>query len=66
MAVEVLGQYLDNMAEVRLVPGHKGIFELWLGRPGEEGAAKLYDKKETGRFPTPGEALRALRPLIDA
>ncbi len=65
MAVEVLGQYLDGMAEVRLVPGHKGVFEIWLGRPGDDGASRIYDKRETGRFPTPGEALRALRPFVE-
>lgn|GEM_PF-4644845 len=65
MAVEVLGQYLDALAEVRLVPGHKGVFEIWLGRPGEEGARRIYDKREAGRFPAPGEALRVMRPLVE-
>jgi len=63
-AVEILEEHLDAIGEVRLAPGHGGIFKIWLGRPDRDGSALVYDKKETGHFPQPGEALRALDPLM--
>jgi len=38
--------------EAELVPGRGGVFEV------ERDGAVVYDKRDTGRFPEPGEAAR--------
>ena len=50
MAGEILDEYADRISQLVLMPGSGGIFQI---RIGDE---LVYDKKNTGRFPKPGEA----------
>jgi selenoprotein W-related protein len=48
---ELLGKHHPHIEEMALHPSSGGIFEVTVN--GE----KLFSKKETGRFPEPGEVL---------
>lgn len=59
LAQEILFSLGDVLAEVALVPGEGGIFEVRLD--GNE----LFSRREVGRFPEAGELKRGIRDLID-
>jgi selenoprotein W-related protein len=51
---EILDKYKNQVAEATLIPSSGGVFEVRVnGEP-------IFSKKETGRFPTPGELTDAL------
>jgi selenoprotein W-related protein len=54
----VLRDYQWELAEVRLVPGNKGIFDVSLG------GRMLFSKHRVGRFPDYQEILEQLRPVL--
>jgi selenoprotein W-related protein len=54
---EILNKYKNAIAEATLVPSSGGVFEVTVnGRP-------VFSKKETGRFPQPGELVQAIDAL---
>jgi selenoprotein W-related protein len=46
---ELLGQHLAHIDRLTLIPGSGGIFNVKVDD------TLIYSKKETGRFPEPGE-----------
>ena len=48
-----------DLAEVALVPGHGGVFEVWLG------GDRLFSRDEAGRFPESKELKQMIRDRID-
>jgi selenoprotein W-related protein len=51
---EILDKYTNQVAEATLIPSSGGVFEVQVN------GRTIFSKKETGRFPTPGELIRAL------
>jgi len=51
---EILDKYRNQVAEATLIPSSGGVFEVQVN------GRTIFSKKETGRFPTPGELTRAL------
>lgn len=58
LAQELLFTFADELAEVALIPGTGGVFEVRLN--GE----RLWNKEETGRFPEPKEVKQLIRDRI--
>jgi selenoprotein W-related protein len=52
VAEEILAAHAEVISGLLIVPGSGGIFTITAG------GRALYSKKETGRFPQPGEAAR--------
>jgi selenoprotein W-related protein len=59
MAQELLTTFVDDLAEVALVPGTGGVFDIRLD--GE----LLFSRKDTGRFPEAKEVKQLVRDKID-
>jgi selenoprotein W-related protein len=58
VAEEILAAHAESIAGLLIVPGSGGIFTIAVdGR-------RLYSKKETGRFPQPGEAARLVSKIL--
>jgi selenoprotein W-related protein len=52
VAEEILAAHAEVISGLLIVPGSGGIFTITAA------GRALYSKKETGRFPQPGEAAR--------
>ncbi len=59
MAQELLTTFVDDLAEVALVPGTGGVFDIRLD--GEI----LFSRKDAGRFPEAKEVKQLVRDKID-
>ena len=59
MAQELLTTFVDDLAEVALVPGTGGVFDIRLD--GE----LLFSRKDAGRFPEAKEVKQLIRDQID-
>ena len=59
MAQELLTTFVDDLAEVALVPGTGGVFDIRLD--GE----LLFSRKDAGRFPEAKEVKQLVRDKID-
>jgi selenoprotein W-related protein len=59
IAQEVLTIFVDDLAEVALIPGTGGIFEIRLNNE------LLFSRKEMGRFPEAKEVKQLIRDKID-
>ncbi len=59
MAQELLTTFVDDLAEVALIPGTGGIFEIRLDNE------LLFSRKEMGRFPEAKEVKQLIRDKID-
>ena len=59
MAQELLQTFTEDLAEVALIPGHGGIYEIRLGE------ALLWERKRDGGFPEPKEIKKRIRDLIE-
>jgi selenoprotein W-related protein len=59
VAQELLTTFVDDLAEVALVPGTGGVFDIRLD--GE----LLFSRKEAGRFPEAKEVKQLVRDKID-
>jgi selenoprotein W-related protein len=59
MAQELLTTFVEDLAEVALVPGTGGVFEIRLD--GE----LLFSRKDAGRFPEAKEIKQLVRDKID-
>ncbi|QHT65705.1 SelT/SelW/SelH family protein [Rhodocytophaga rosea] len=59
MAQELLTTFVDDLAEVALIPGTGGIFEVRLDDQ------LLFSRKEMGRFPEAKEVKQLIRDKID-
>jgi selenoprotein W-related protein len=59
MAQELLTTFVDDLAEVALIPGTGGIFEIRLDDQ------LLFSRKEMGRFPEAKEVKQLIRDKID-
>lgn len=59
MAQELLTTFVDDVAEVALIPGTGGIFEIRLDNE------LLFSRKEMGRFPEAKEIKQLVRDKID-
>lgn len=58
MAEEILASHGASVSGLLIVPGAGGIFTI------AAGGRTLYDKKDTGRFPQPGEAARLVSQIL--
>lgn len=52
MAEEILSEHGDRISGLTIVPSHGGRFVVLVGEK------EIFNKKNTGRFPQPGEAAR--------
>jgi selenoprotein W-related protein len=52
VAEEILAAHAEVISGLLIVPGSGGVFTI------AADGRRLYSKKETGRFPGPGEAAR--------
>jgi len=52
VAEEILQAHGDRVLELTIVPSHGGRFVVLVGEQ------EVFNKKEAGRFPQPGEAAR--------
>ncbi len=59
MAQELLTTFVDDLAEVALVPGTGGVFDIRLD------GQLLFSRKDAGRFPEAKEVKQLIRDLID-
>jgi selenoprotein W-related protein len=59
MAQELLTTFVDDLAEVALVPGTGGVFDIRLD--GET----IFSRKDAGRFPEAKEVKQLIRDQID-
>lgn len=59
MAQELLSTFGEDLAEVALIPGHGGIYEIRLGD------TLLWERKRNGGFPEPKEIKRRIRDVIE-
>jgi selenoprotein W-related protein len=59
MAQELLTTFVDDLAEVALVPGTGGVFDIRLD--GET----IFSRKDTSRFPEAKEVKQLVRDKID-
>ncbi len=59
MAQELLTTFVDDLAEVALVPGTGGVFDIRLD------GQLLFSRKDTGRFPEAKEIKQLVRDQID-
>ncbi len=59
MAQELLTTFVDDLAEVALVPGTGGVFDIRLD------SELLFSRKDTGRFPEAKEIKQLVRDKID-
>ena len=59
MAQELLTTFVEDLAEVALVPGTGGVFDIRLD--GET----LFSRKDAGRFPEAKEVKQLIRDQID-
>jgi selenoprotein W-related protein len=59
MAQELLSTFGEDLAEVALIPGHGGIYEIRLGD------TLLWERKRDGGFPEPKEIKRRIRDVIE-
>jgi len=58
VAEEILAAHAESISGLLIVPGAGGIFTITAdGR-------SLYGKKDTGRFPEPGEAARLVSQIL--
>jgi selenoprotein W-related protein len=57
VAEEILAAHAESIAGLLIVPGSGGIFTI------AADGRRLYSKRETGRFPQPGEAARLVSQL---
>jgi len=58
VAEEILAAHGESISGLLIVPGSGGIFTIAADE------RKLYSKKETGRFPQPGEAARLVSQVL--
>ncbi len=58
MAEEILAAHAESISGLLIVPGSGGIFLITAGE------RNIYSKKETGRFPQPGEAARLVSQVL--
>lgn len=59
MAQELLSTFGEDLAEVALIPGHGGMYEIRLGD------MLLWERKRDGGFPEPKEIKRRIRDVIE-
>jgi selenoprotein W-related protein len=59
LAQELLTTFVDDLAEVSLVPGTGGVFDIRLNDE------LLFSRKEAGRFPEAKEVKQLVRDKID-
>ena len=59
MAQELLQTFATDLAEVALIPGTGGIFEIRLG------AKLIWERSQDGGFPGPKELKQRVRDVID-
>ncbi len=59
MAQELLTTFVEDLAEVALVPGTGGVFDIRLD------GQLLFSRKDTGRFPEAKEVKQLIRDQID-
>ena len=59
MAQELLTTFVDDLAEVALVPGTGGVFDIQLD------GQLLFSRKDAGRFPEAKEVKQLVRDKID-
>ncbi len=59
MAQELLTTFVDDLAEVALVPGTGGVFDIRLD------GQLLFSRKDAGRFPEAKEVKQLVRDKID-
>lgn len=52
MAAEILADHADRISGLNIVPSSGGRFVVQVGDN------EIFDKKDAGRFPQPGEATR--------
>ncbi|BCJ88050.1 hypothetical protein skT53_30350 [Effusibacillus dendaii] len=55
---ELLSNYTNKISELRLIPSSGGVFEIKIGDK------LIFSKKESNRFPEPGEILNLSAGLI--
>lgn len=58
MAEEILAEHAGRLDGVTLVPSSGGRFVISLGE------GELFDKRQAGRFPNPGEASRLVKEAL--
>lgn len=58
MAEEILKEHGDRISGLMIVPSSGGRFVVLVGE------SEIFNKKEAGRFPQPGEAARLVSPLL--
>lgn len=58
MAEEILTEHAPRLSGVTLVPSAGGRFVITLGE------AELFNKRQAGRFPNPGEARRLVKEAL--
>jgi predicted Rdx family selenoprotein len=61
---EIMANYQHMVAELTLVPGGGGVFEVTAKQDGE--ASMIYSKRQTGRQAHEGEVVEALGALLPA
>ena len=54
MAAELMTSYAEDLSEVKLIPGRKGVHKVFINDE------LVFDKKEEGRFPEPSEIIEKL------
>jgi selenoprotein W-related protein len=59
VAQELLTTFVDDLAEVALVPGTGGVFDIRLD------GQLLFSRKDAGRFPEAKEVKQLIRDKID-
>ncbi|MDE3021130.1 MAG: SelT/SelW/SelH family protein [Pseudomonadota bacterium] len=59
MAQEILSTFSDELNEVSLIPASGGLFEIWINNK------KIWDRKETGKFPEAREIKQAIRDHVN-
>jgi selenoprotein W-related protein len=59
MAQELLTTFVDELAEVALIPGKGGVYEVRLA------GRTIFSRAEAGRFPEPKELKQAIRDVVD-
>jgi selenoprotein W-related protein len=58
VAEEILGEHAGAVEEVTLVPSSGGRFVISVG------ATEVFNKRQAGRFPNPGEASRLVKEAV--
>lgn len=58
MAEEILAEHAPRLGGVTLVPSSGGRFVITLGE------SELFNKRQVGRFPNPGEAVRLVKEAL--